>query len=543
MIMKLWRRKGKHSGSAASSGKGGRRRWRLRILAGFVGLLAAFYVIGLLLNYAGGEIKGMNVESRPMRVGAENLQLLFDLTGVDAEGERVTDHEIFDTLLEMIEEAEKQIVLDMFLVNRFRGRDPVSFHRDISKELVDALVERKEENPELFILFLTDPINSGYKTACPPVLEPLKKAGGHVVLTDLRQLPDSNLVYSPFYRVLRHFNFLLGPMMDLQFIPHPFDAEKENFTLRQFSRMLNFKANHRKVAAVQREDGSWRVLVSSGNPHSASSAHGNLAVTLENEGPIQDIVFSEYNLARASLLRRPELHFGPGSAFELVRELERRVREWPAIPQPTEGGDRVTVQYLSEQKTGRRVERMLVTAEEGDRIEIMMFYFSDPDLIAELKAAVERGAEVRLLLDPNQDAFGREKHGVPNRVTAERLHEWAADSPELDLQIRWFDTHGEQAHFKGIRVFEQAGTGEKMLIGSANLTIRNLRGQNLESALYLENGQDIGKRYGQVFERLWNNQGDVHYTCEYETYSEDGWTLGFKRVMKLIGNSTGLCTY
>ncbi len=543
MAMRFWRKIDKKDSSGDGKKKAGRTRWRRRLVLCCLGLLLTIYLLGLLLNLGSGNISGTNVASPVMSVNPENLRLLFDITGVDEEGSRVTEQEIFDTLLEMIEEAEEQIILDMFLVNRFRGPEDDEFYRDVTQELVEALVETKQRNPEIFILFITDPINSLYQTSCPPDLLPLKEAGGHVILTDLRQLPDSNFVYSPFYRVISYFNFVLAPVMDLSFLPNPFEEHGESFSPRQLSRLLNFKANHRKVAAVRRADGSWRALISSGNPHSASSAHGNVAVELAREGPIQEIVFSEYNLARASLLRRPELYFGPDAAIRLVRQLEGKMRDWPGETPAYEGEDKVLVQYLSEEKVARRLVRLLISAEEGDKIQIMMFYLSDPGVISELKEAVHRGASVRLLLDPNKDAFGREKHGVPNRVTAARLYNWATEKEERDLHLRWFDTHGEQAHFKALRKFNEDKGTENLMVGSSNFTIRNLRDQNLESVLYLRNARQKGEQFGEVFDRLWDNQGELHYTVGYEKYQAEGMRLSFKGAMKFIGNTTGLCTY
>ncbi len=546
MNMFLMQARTEKSAGRDAAGRGRPRRfarWRRRLLIfGFTGLLLV-YGLGLLINFTAGGLKGMNVASQMIPADPRNVRILFDVTAVDADGERVAEHEIFDALLAMIEQAESEIVLDMFLINRFRGDGSVEFFRDTSRELVEALVARLGQRPDLFVLFVTDMINSGYEVACPPVLESLRQAGGHVVLTDLHQLPDSNFVYSPFYRVLRHLAFLMGPVPDYGFLPNPFDREADKFGLRQLARMLNFKANHRKMAAVRRADGRWLAMVSSANPHSASSAHGNVAVVLEEDGPIGDMVQSEYDIARASLLRRPELYFGPGSAMDLVRELELRPRDWPAAPAPYEGEDRVMVQYLSELELARRLDRMLAEAEVGDRVEMMMFYLADPKVVEGLRQAAERGARVRLLLDPNKDAFGRRKHGVPNRVVATQLHRWAQADEDRDLQIRWAATHGEQAHFKILRVVEADSGRQSILLGSANFTIRNLRGQNLESAVYLEGGDAIGLRFEQVFERMWNNRDGLLYTLDFDSFRESGASFRFKQAMKFIGNTFGLCTY
>lgn len=50
-----------------------------------------------------------------------------------------------------------------------------------------------------------------------------------------------------------------------------------------------------------------------------------------------------------------------------------------------------------------------------------MFYLADRKVIDSLVAASNRGAEIKMILDPNQNAFGQEKIGLPNRPVEEEL--------------------------------------------------------------------------------------------------------------------------
>ncbi len=517
--------------------------FRRLALAGFV-LLLLVYLIGLALNAGKGEMKGMNVSTSVSAVGAGDVELLFDTTGVDDVGERVCDHRIFDRLLEIVEAADDVIILDMFLVNRFKGNLGGGFYRDTSKELVDALVRRKRENPELFILFLTDPINAFYEVACPPVLEPLADAGGCVVLTDLLQLSDSNLLYSPFYRSLRY----LGPVTPFgraSIFSNPFDGEADGFSWFQLTRLLNFKANHRKVAVVHTTGGDWVSLVTSANPHSGSSAHGNVGMVVRN-GPSQAVGGGELDIARASVLRRPELAFGPLSGIELVRELERlgeRLDEAVA-PVPQSGGGRVgavVVQYLTERAVFDKILWLLDDAGRGDRVDLAMFYLSDSKVVEGLKRAASRGADLRLLLDPNKDAFGRQKNGTPNRAVAADIVDWA-DGMGVPVSVRWFDTHGEQAHYKLLHVRSVAAGRSRMILGSSNFTPRNLRGKNLESGFYVESGGELGRQCDAVFNQLWKNEG-AGYSVDYEEYASAGFKLKMQKLLTGFGNATGFCTW
>ena len=69
-----------------------------------------------------------------------------------------------------------------------------------------------------------------------------------------------------------------------------------------------------------------------------------------------------------------------------------------------------------------------------------MFYLSARRLIRALLAAAERGATLRLLLDPNREAFGYPKPGLPNRPVAAELTRKSAGN----LTVRWAHTHQEQ---------------------------------------------------------------------------------------------------
>src|SRR4029079_12553799 len=72
------------------------------------------------------------------------------------------------------------------------------------------------------------------------------------------------------------------------------------------------------------------------------------------------------------------------------------------------------VQVLTEYQIGAAIERNLAGTRAGDSIDIAMFYLSERDIIGALLAAAKRGVAVRVILDPNKDAFGREKDGIPN---------------------------------------------------------------------------------------------------------------------------------
>ena len=146
-------------------------------------------------------------------------------------------------------------------------------------------------------------------------------------------------------------------------------------------------------------DGSIKlaVLVTSANPHDGSSAHSNVALKVV-DSLWQEAVVSEQAVAAFS--------------GQSVPGFTKTVAD--------EEGETV-VQLLTESAILQVLVAELDRTKVGDSIDLAMFYLSERLIIKRLLAAAERGVTVRLLLDPNKDAFGHTKNGVPNRPVAHEL--------------------------------------------------------------------------------------------------------------------------
>src|SRR5699024_7091671 len=102
----------------------------------------------------------------------DSVEFLYDLTYADNDGAETHEQEIFDEVFGMIDEAEEFLLIDMFLSNDdYDHGDPELDFPALSQELSDALVDKKAENPDMDIIFITDPINSFYKTYKTPQIE------------------------------------------------------------------------------------------------------------------------------------------------------------------------------------------------------------------------------------------------------------------------------------------------------------------------------------------------------------------------------------
>jgi HKD family nuclease len=289
--------------------------------------------------------------------------------------------------------------------------------------------------------------------------------------------------------------------------------------VRTYLRLLNFKANHRKVVLTdynQNGDSGFSTLVTSANPHDGSSAHSNVAIRVDN-ALWQDVLKTETAVAELS-----------GRTLVLPAEITQTT-----IAQANE--NTLAVQLLTEEAIKQRILSEINALKAGDSLDIAMFYLAERDVVHALRQADERGATLRLLLDPNKDAFGREKGGVPNRQVA---HELMSESSG-NTTVRWCYTTGEQCHSK--MLLFSSGTTTILIQGSANLTRRNIDGFNLETNLVIvgDSATDSFIKARQFFSQQWNNEQDRQASVAYSEYADTSYlkTLRY-RVMEWTGLSS-----
>ncbi len=189
---------------------------------------------------------------------------------------------------------------------------------------------------------------------------------------------------------------------------------------------------------------------------------------------------------------------------------------------------------LTERKIKEKVLALLDGAPPGARIDLCMFYLADREVLAALIRSQQRGCDLRMILDPNKDAFGRIKNGIPNRQSAARL-------AEAGIPLRWADTHGEQCHVKMLYVQHAGGTAT-LLLGSCNFTRRNLDDFNAECNLAFAAPEEAAalRRARATFDRWWSNPDGRSYTVEYATYADASLRRKFRAWLM---EATGLSTF
>ena len=234
-------------------------------------LLLVLYLCTFFWNFVRKNPEGTEYRSSEHIIDPGNIEFLYDITYKDPSGKIISDQKIFNRIFSLIDSAEKYILVDMFLFNSYTGTENAA-HRNISYELVQSLVNKKKARPGIKIDFITDPINTVYGGAGSREIDFLKAAGVNVILTDLHKLRDSNLLYSPVWRLFfQWFGNSRGG-----FLPNPFSGKEEGVSLRSYLELLNFKANHRKLFVCDHVS-TFKSIVTSANPHDGSSEHSNVA--------------------------------------------------------------------------------------------------------------------------------------------------------------------------------------------------------------------------------------------------------------------------
>lgn len=439
----------------------------------------------------------------PLRA-ARDVAFLTDLAQVDEAGDRHSEQAIFDEMLRLIAQARRLVVMDMFMFNDFVGEEGGEY-RPLAEQVTQALIRRKDQVLGLEAVVITDPINTMYGGFRPEHFQALRAAGVKIIVTDLTQLRASNPAWSGMWYWCCRW---LGNSSERGWLPNLLGSGE--VTLRSYLSLLNFKANHRKTLVVDSGPG-WVGLVSSANAHAASSRHVNVALRFRGTAAL-DLLVSERAVAAMS-----------GGEIELDTPVcdDAAASEGPRLQVVTEG----------------EIRNVLLNAVEsagpGDRLDIAVFYLTHRALVDAIMAAQRRGVQLRLLLDPNKDAFGFEKNGIPNRQVAAELH-------RAGVPLRWCVTQGEQCHSK-LLLNRPVNDDAVLILGSANYTRRNLDDLNLETNMRLlaDAEHPAINDAAQFFERQWHNRDGQRFSVPYAEHADTSWLrYWLYRAMEFTGLST-----
>jgi hypothetical protein len=448
---------------------------------------------------------GTHLASGWYAAGSGEVRLVADITTADAYGRPVMSHAAFDEMLRIVQSAREFIVIDAF---RLSSEGPASAARTplrhVAAQLRDALIARKRAEPRLRVLFIVDPASEAFGAAPSSDLTLLKDAGVDVVPTNLDALRDSNYLYSSLWRIAVRW-WGAGEAASGEGSRSP--------GLRAWLAAANLKADRRNLLIADDGRGGLAGIVSATELSEAGAADSNVAVRLS--GPVLvPLLSSETAIARFSgwtgVLGAPTDSGSDAAAPRQGSDPPAAARAVPDSP--------LEARVLTEGAIREALLARLGTAGRGDSIDIAAFYLSDRAVIESLVAASRRGAAVRLILDPGEDAFGRTGAGIPNRSVAGELLA-ASDGA---IRVRWYRTHGERFHASLALIYDSRQLW--LTAGSASLTRRSLGDYDLDAnaALLMPRNAALAQQSLDYFETLWSNQAalGIEYTADVGTYAD-----------------------
>ncbi|MGH8218342.1 MAG: phospholipase D-like domain-containing protein [Steroidobacteraceae bacterium] len=448
------------------------------------------------------------------------VRFIADVTAADAYGRPVVSHAAFDATLQTVRAARELILVDAF---RFTSDPPLAgtpLERStpLATELRDALIARKLEQPGLRVLVIVDPVTVEYGRRPSADLARLQEAGIDVVVANLDELRDSNFLYSSLWRLAARWWASRTPQ-----------ESRASAALAA----ANLKADRRNLLIADDGAGGLTGILSATELSAAGASDSNIAMQLA--GPVLvRLLRSEIAIARFSgwtgVLGAPTQSDASNAAPQATSAGP------PARPAEVTAGSEVDVRVFTEGAFRDALVGRILEAQTGDAIDIAAFYLSDRAVIESLVAASRRGAAVRIILDPGEDAFGRRGAGIPNRSVAGELLA-ASDGA---IRVRWYRTHGERFHAGLVLIRGRLRTW--LAIGSASLTRRSLEDYDLHAsaAVALPSDSDLAQQASAYFETLWSNRAalGIEYTADVGVYADasqlDYWRY---RLMEATGLS------
>ncbi|MCK5607435.1 hypothetical protein KAR91_36460 [Candidatus Pacearchaeota archaeon] len=399
--------------------------------------------------------KGRIFEGEVRQVSENSIQFLYDLTYEDENGNIVYDHQIFDKVFEIIDNAEEFIIVDMFLF----GTHDNEVYRNLTQELTNHLLAKRKSNPNIKIHFITDYYNV------------INYGDEH-----LRQINEAG-------------------------IPVTFSSSGGKFSLGEkdfmhaFLKKFRGRLNHRKIIIA---DSNEKIvsLITSANPHDASSPNSNTAFYFEEE-----IWRDIYGLEK-------EDSWVEDSEIDSFLEKFEEKKE-----------GEVFVQYLADGGLMHSLVEEIDKTIKGNSINILVFFLSDKKTINSLLSASKRGVDVKLILDTNIQSFGEEKLGIPNKPVAEKL----IRKSDGKIEVRWYLNHGEQFHTKMAIIEKENNT--TVFLGSSNFAINTMTIYNLQADVKVVApiNSSVSSDVDNYFNRLWNNEEGI-FTTDYEKFKDESFS-------------------
>ena len=468
----------------------------------------------------------LKVHSPWFYVSEDDVDLQESYIGFDPQTQRRFAHlTIGDKAIEMINDADKVILASVFLFDvLYVDREP---QRDIVNEISNAIIEKKRSNPTITVVVVLGPINRAYGRRIGPAVKRLLDNGVDFFYSDLVSTKSATIfsvgeLFRDTLRFVDNISFgIAGQILSIPArpkIPLPNPLDEEGLSLESLWYVLALKANHRKLLVTDSAD-TYEAMITSANPHNASSSFANYSVTVKG-----DLAKYIYMVIREDVIHSKKLDMVDWSnkskdyQESFLTEILPPILPSDINAHSLSTSRQVAVSFITESRIRDKIIEMLSSAEDEDEVRIQMFYLSEFKVIdAIIDTAKRLKKPVRIILDANKNAFGSKKDGTPNRQVAAHLMQKKKELG-LNLQIRWYDTGLEQNHAKIMSITNTDAQKPKyeLMNGSANWTGKNLKDINLEANVCVKGSEKVVSKFNRLFDLLWNNSDGMVYTVPYQ---------------------------
>jgi cardiolipin synthase len=177
---------------------------------------------------------GVSFQGQLHNISNDSISFLGDIT-YQQNNKSYVNQTLFETIFRQISEAKEFIVVDMFLFTNeyYNNSDLIPLANLLTQQLVLA----------------TDHFNTLYGSQKPDHIMVLENASIPLIYTNVNKLRNSNPLYSSIWDVLlRVFGI---PNYDANMVSNIITSEPKHMGVRSFFKLLNFKANHRKVLLTE----------------------------------------------------------------------------------------------------------------------------------------------------------------------------------------------------------------------------------------------------------------------------------------------------
>ncbi len=400
--------------------------------------------------------------------------------------------EIYSNVIEMLEMAEHEIILNMYL---FGGDDNVYAEPEgyigIGKHVIDIMARKIAEANEEgrpFRVRLITPKPADMVEKQRKLYDTIKR-----VRTKLRGLlkmkplpPPVEPPYEPIYDYAEDMGIPLLPSnVDALYIEHG----------------ASWRLDHSKLLVI---DGKEALI---GGMNFAETVASNHDAMTRICGPIvrecKALFTNAWHFAVAQAERRgvpvPE-DYKDLESLAAVDDEVIKAHEQKRLNEGWELGElRLTLTAPFVRNTRQPCIDMLASCEAGDQVMMQMLLLTDEPCIQAMVDAHNRGVNVRVILDPNHSLYGVNCMGAPNILAVKPFL-------ENKLPIRNFspDDAGQELHMKLVIVKRKNGEME-FAMGSTNWTYGAFE-SNWEIFAFYKNCPKMCQRLIDMFEHDWANR-------------------------------------